>query len=118
MSTEDDMKNNDNEYRSEFQLILHAGNARSIAVEAIEKAKAGKFADASRLTEEANKELLKAHEIEKNLVVDELNGIKYEFGILMMHAQDHLNAAQIIIDQASDFITIYKRLYEIERRLK
>ena len=106
------MEKKENEYRAEFQLILYAGNARSDAINAID------FENAQKLILKANEELIKAHEIEKNLVIDELNGVKYNFGILMMHAQDHLNAAQIIIDQANDYINIYGRLKKIERRLE
>ena len=112
------MEKNENECRAEFQLILYAGNARSDAINAIDKAKNGDFENAQKLILKANEELIKAHEIEKNLVIDELNGVKYNFGILMMHAQDHLNAAQIIIDQANDYINIYGRLKKIERRLE
>lgn len=111
------MNNNDN-YQKEFELILHAGNAKSKALMAIASARKHKFDEAKTYLEEANNDFHFAHLIEKELIVSESQGEKLNFGILMVHAQDHLNSAMIILDQVDEFINIYSRLNEIEKKLK
>ena len=64
-----------------INLIVNSGSARSSAIEAIQYAKAG--------------DLEKADE---------------SLNLLMVHAQDHLMTALVVIDLAQEFIDVYKKI--------
>ena len=57
-----------------FQLILHSGNARSCAMEAIALQKQGKSSDAQDKLKEAEHEFVTAHKIQTALIQQEVNG--------------------------------------------
>lgn len=106
----------DKAYQDEFELILYAGNAKSKAMMALMAAKENAFQKALLLIEDANHELLMAHEVEKRLVVKEANGEKKEIGILMIHAQDHLLGATLTIEQVTEWIHIYEEIELLKKR--
>jgi PTS system cellobiose-specific IIA component len=79
---------------------------------ALRAAKKGNFEEATKYIEEANKEMLKAHEIQTNLIVKEAGGEKIEVGLIMVHSQDHLMNAILFKDLAQEFIDLYKKIEE------
>lgn len=91
-----------------FQIILFAGNGRSSAMEAIQEAKEGNFAEADRLIIEAKNELAKAHHYQTKLLQDEANGTKNELNIILIHSQDHLMTALTVKDLAIEIIELYQ----------
>jgi cellobiose PTS system EIIA component len=93
-----------------FQLILHGGNGRSFAMEAISAAKQGDFASAREKLSKANEEIACAHKIQTEIIQKETNGIKTEISLLMIHAQDHLMNALTIRDLAAEFVDLYETL--------
>lgn len=93
-----------------FNLILHAGNSKSFSMEGLQKAREGDFTEANKLIEQAEVELNIAHDLQTTLLVDMSKGSKVEVDVLLVHAQDHLNGAQIIIELAKELIFIYKTL--------
>lgn len=97
-----------------FQLILYAGNAKSQAMEAIECARDGKIDEAVEMVKVANQEMVNAHHIQTDLLTREAKGEKQEVGILMVHAQDHLNGAIMAIDFAEEFIHLYRMVYGLK----
>lgn len=76
-----------------FDIILHAGNARGLAYEALGAAEAYDFAKAESLMQQANEELALAHRTQTDLIQAELNGHGPEKSLLLIHAQDHLMTA-------------------------
>ena len=93
-----------------FQLIMHSGDARSSAMEAIQSAKAGNIEKARILLEKANEKLALAHNGQTTLIQDEASGQKAEFSLLLVHAQDHLMTTITLKDLASEIVDIYERL--------
>lgn len=91
-----------------MNLIVHAGSARSLAMEAIQKAKEKKFDEAYELLENCNNEFLEAHEVQKQMIKDEINGEKTPISLLMVHAQDHLMNALTVKDLAEEIIYLHK----------
>ena len=57
-----------------FALILHGGNARSAALEAIAFARQGDFENASEKMELASEEISSAHRIQTDLIQEEARG--------------------------------------------
>ncbi|MEH7415014.1 PTS lactose/cellobiose transporter subunit IIA [Neobacillus drentensis] len=93
-----------------FQIILHSGNGRSAAMEAIHAAKKGDFEYAREKIEEAEKALNECHLIQTSLIQAEIRGEKAESSLLMIHAQDHLMNAMTVKDLAEEMVEIYQRI--------
>jgi len=91
-----------------FQIILHAGNGRSSAMEAIQEAKTGNFEDADKKLEEASDELNKAHGFQTELIHSEAGGEGVHINVLLVHSQDHLMNAMTVRDLATEIIDIYR----------
>lgn len=69
-----------------FHIILYAGNARSYAMEAIQLSKEGKFAEAREKIEIAEKEFVKAHKSQTELLQEEASGKSHQLPIILVHA--------------------------------
>ncbi len=93
-----------------FEMILHGGNGKSHAMEAIELAKEGKFEEAEAKLKEADEALNQAHHLQTSLITDEVNGNPSTVSLLMVHAQDHLMTAMTMKDLAKQFVDLYKLL--------
>ncbi|MGM0164668.1 PTS lactose/cellobiose transporter subunit IIA [Enterococcus sp. DIV1059_2] len=101
-------------YEVSFTLILHAGNAKSAAMMAIEAAREGTFEEARRLLEEAKNELQQAHQCQTDLVQAEARGEKTELSIILIHAQDHLAMAMTATEQAAEWLYLYQKISELQ----
>ncbi|MFD2627821.1 PTS lactose/cellobiose transporter subunit IIA [Oceanobacillus kapialis] len=95
-----------------FHIILHGGNARSCAMEAMRFAKDADFTSASEKIKEAKKELGKAHRFQTDLIQGEAKGERKEVNVLLVHAQDHFMNAMTITDLANEMIEVHRRLVE------
>ncbi|MFE8700250.1 PTS lactose/cellobiose transporter subunit IIA [Cytobacillus sp. FJAT-54145] len=93
-----------------FQIILHGGNGKSSAMEAIMAAKQGDFEGARAKIQEAAEALNEAHKFQTNLIQGEVRGEKTEVSLLMVHAQDHLMNAITIKDLANEFVDLYETI--------
>jgi cellobiose PTS system EIIA component len=91
-----------------FQIILHGGNGKSSAMEAIHAAKKGDFKLASDKLKEASDALNEAHHIQTSLIQGEIRGEKTEVSLLMIHAQDHLMNAITMKDMAAEMVDLYQ----------
>jgi cellobiose PTS system EIIA component len=93
-----------------FQIILHGGNGKSCAMEAIAAAKVGNIEEAREKLIEAGEALNEAHHIQTSLIQGEVRGEKTELSLLMIHAQDHLMNAMTMKDLASEFVDLYETI--------
>lgn len=100
----------DNQEQIIFQIILHGGNGKSAAMEAIAAAKQGDFAEARLKLKESADALNDAHHIQTSLIQGEVKGEKVEISLLMVHAQDHLMNAITIKDLATEFVDLYESM--------
>lgn len=92
-----------------MKLVVSSGNARSTAIEALRAARDGNFEHADKLMNEADQMILQTHEIQTEMIQNELNGKKVEVGLLMVHAQDHLMNAMTVMDLIKEMIDILKK---------
>ncbi|WP_077612452.1 PTS lactose/cellobiose transporter subunit IIA [Clostridium sp. Marseille-P2415] len=92
-----------------MKLVVNSGNARSTAIEALRAAREGNFEHADELMNEADQMILQSHEIQTEMIQNELNGKKVEVGLLMVHAQDHLMNAMTVMDLSKEMIEILKK---------
>lgn len=93
-----------------FQMILHAGNARSSAMQAIEQSHSGDFDASQRSLDEAVEELNIAHDSQTMLITRFAGGDQIGSNILLNHAQDHLTMATLTIDFAKEIVLLRKEL--------
>lgn len=91
-----------------FNLILHAGNSKSSAMEAIECARDGRLQDAYFKLGDAQHELTIAHRLQNKVFQTELHGTQVITDLLTVHAQDHLTAAMITLDLSEEFVRLYQ----------
>ena len=87
-----------------FTIIAHAGEAKSLAFEALSKAKQGCFNKADDLIEQSQKEVNLAHKGQMDLLVAEANGEKTDISVLLIHSQDHLMTCMLAIDLIKEMI--------------
>lgn len=95
-----------------MELVVEGGNARSLAMEAIQEAKKGNFARAEELLEECERALNAAHNTQTDMIQSEIRGEHLPVMLLMVHAQDHLMDAMVVRDMAVEFVELYRKLAE------
>ena len=91
-----------------FQLVAAAGEARSLAFEALEKAKAGDFDAATKLMKQSKDAGIKAH-IQTQLLSTEAAGEHLSVDVLLVHAQDHLMCSMLAQELVQELICLYER---------
>lgn len=92
-----------------FTIILHAGEARSHALEALKAAREQKFSEAEASLALAKKQLIAAHQIQTELLQAEARGEKKEVNLLLIHAQDHLMTAILAKDLIEEMVLMFKK---------
>ncbi|MCF2625995.1 PTS lactose/cellobiose transporter subunit IIA [Fusobacterium perfoetens] len=93
-----------------MELVGNAGEARSLAFEALAQAKNKNFEKAKELLEESKQASLKAHHIQTDLICQEADGNKVEIGLLMVHAQDHLMTSILARELITEIISLYEKI--------
>ena len=93
-----------------MNLVVNSGEARSIAMEAIELARQGQFEEATAKIAQARETINAAHNFQTELVQKEINNDPVPISLLMCHGQDHLMTAMVVIDLAEKFIEVYQKM--------
>lgn len=101
-------------YMSSFQMIAEAGDAKSDAMRAIKAAREGNFEEAGKLLESAKEKNGRAHDLQFDMVQQEVSGTPVDVNIILVHAQDHMTMALVMCDMAEEMIELYKKLKEKE----
>lgn len=92
-------------------VIASAGSAKSFAFQAMEEAEEGDFDAAESSLEEARKALVEGHQAHTDILhLDVTEGV--EVTLLIVHASNHLSAAELSIDFAERFVRLYQRTGE------
>lgn len=89
-------------------LILNAGNAKSLAIEAYREARNGNYEKADELLEQAEKAMNEAHRFQTTMMQDELNGHSTPMTMLVVHAQDHTMTAMSVLDLVKEMVITFK----------
>ena len=93
-----------------MNLVVNSGEARSIAMEAIELARQGQFEEATAKIAQARETINAAHNFQTELVQKEINNDPVPMSLLMCHGQDHLMTAMVVIDLAEKFMEVYQKM--------
>lgn len=94
-----------------MQLITNAGEARSLAMQAIRTARLGNFNEADHQIDECIEKMLQAHKFQTELIFSETSGNPIPVTLLMIHAQDHVMNAMTVKDMAVEMIEMMRNSY-------
>ncbi|MGM9886621.1 MULTISPECIES: PTS lactose/cellobiose transporter subunit IIA [unclassified Lactococcus] len=97
-------------------IIMHGGNAKGLAFQAIQQAKAGDFEEAEKSLQEANMELKEAHDTQTDMLTRVAQGEQIDINLYMVHAQDHLMNAITFKDLAVEVVGQEKRIQALENK--
>lgn len=91
-----------------FQIIASAGEARSLAFEALALARDGKYDEAKARLEAADKAQLTAHNLQTELLQKEASGDHTPVDVFLVHAQDHLMCAMLAVELIKEMVYLYE----------
>ncbi len=104
------------EDEQKFEIVLHAGNAESAALMAMEAARERRFEEADALRAESATELSEAHRLHTSVLQLAARGASIEMDVLLVHAQDHLSMATVLNEVSNEIIALNKRVATLEDR--
>lgn len=93
-----------------FGIIGFAGDAKSLAFEAINEAKNGNIEAAREKLKESKEVMVKAHKFQTELIQNEAQGNKTDMSVILVHSQDHLMTSMTFQQLAGEIVDLYERL--------
>lgn len=93
-----------------FEIILHSGSSRTMIHEAFKMMRNNKFTNAADKLDEANEEVLLAHQTQTALLKQYSSGETVNMDIIMVHAQDHLMTTITLREVALEMLHLYEKL--------
>lgn len=99
-----------------FGIISAVGMAKSSYVEAMRAAAKGDYELSEQKMKEGDEFYAKGHEIHMDLISKEAGGEKTEVGIILIHSEDQMMAAETIRLMAEENIKMSRRIQELENR--
>lgn len=91
-----------------FGIVASAGEARSLAFEALKAAKAHDFDRAEELLEQSEKASLGAHKQQTELLSREASGDHTPVDVLLVHAQDHLMTSMLAQELIRELVYLHR----------
>ncbi|WP_260442799.1 PTS lactose/cellobiose transporter subunit IIA [Listeria booriae] len=95
-----------------MQIILHAGDARVKADEALEFAKNADFNSAYASLADSKADIIQAHQSQTKVIQDETRGVTHEPNLLFTHAQDTLMTIASEIRFARRLVELYELILQ------
>lgn len=92
-------------------LLIHAGQARSDAMEAIAAARQKEWSLSEQLMKCAEEACRQAHKIQTALIGQDEGCGKISMNLILVHAQDHLMTAMLCQDLAKEIIKLRQELF-------
>ncbi|MCL9670525.1 PTS N,N'-diacetylchitobiose transporter subunit IIA [Citrobacter sp. MNAZ 1397] len=91
-------------------LIINAGQARSLAYNALKQAKLGDFETAKTLMEQSHVALHEAHRVQTQLIESDEGQGKIKVSLVLVHAQDHLMTAMLARELITELIELHEKM--------
>ena len=92
-----------------MEIIVNAGQSRSLCFEALHAARTGNIDEARLLLNEADGYARRAHQMQTQLIGQDAGEARQPMTLIMVHAQDHLMTAMLLKDLTQHFINLYKK---------
>ena len=93
-----------------MQMILHAGDARNRVMQALEHIGDNAYEQAQKELIEAKEELRQAHVHQTAVVQSEAAGKRYQYSLLLSHAQDTVMTIFSEYNLANKMLSLYQKL--------
>lgn len=96
-----------------MELIIHAGEARSCAMQALREARSRHWQQADALLNDARQAAREAHHIQTQLIGADEGCGKVPVNLIMVHAQDHLMNAMLCRDLVEELICLHRQIQQL-----
>jgi PTS system cellobiose-specific IIA component len=96
--------------QASFQIIVHAGNAKTEAYTALRCAREGDFEGSAEHMKKSEEEMIEGHKMQMQLLSQEAGGDEVPISMLLMHAQDTLMTSMSECNLIEEMIELYRRI--------
>jgi len=92
-----------------MEIIVNAGQSRSLCFEALRAAREGDFTEARNRLNEADGFAKLAHRMQTRLIEQDAGEARQPMTLIMVHAQDHLMNSLLARELTEEIIHLYQR---------
>ncbi|WP_198666265.1 PTS lactose/cellobiose transporter subunit IIA [Enterobacter hormaechei] len=92
-----------------MEIIVNAGQSRSLCFEALHAARQGNLDEAKSLLREADGYACQAHKMQTKLIEQDAGEARQPMTLIMVHAQDHLMNSLLARELSEEIIHLYQR---------
>ena len=92
-----------------MEIIVNAGQSRSLCFEALHAARQGNLDEAKRLLRAADGYARQAHKMQTKLIEQDAGEARQPMTLIMVHAQDHLMNSLLARELSEEIIHLYQR---------
>ena len=92
-----------------MEIIVNAGQSRSLCFEALHAARQGNIDEAKSLLREAEGYARQAHKMQTKLIEQDAGEGRQLMTLIMVHAQDHLMNSLLARELSEEIIHLYQR---------
>ncbi|MCM7550240.1 PTS lactose/cellobiose transporter subunit IIA [Enterobacter hormaechei] len=92
-----------------MEIIVNAGQSRSLCFEARHAARQGNLDEAKSLLREADGYARQAHKMQTKLIEQDAGEARQPMTLIMVHAQDHLMNSLLARELSEEIIHLYQR---------
>lgn len=98
-----------------MELIIHAGDARSASMQALQAARRHSWDEAEAALQEATKAVRQAHRIQTGLIGADEGCGKIPVNLILVHAQDHLMNAMLCRELVEEMIYLHREVQTLTK---
>ena len=99
-----------------FNIISNVGTAKSMGIQALIKGRGGNVEEAEKLLEDASVFMREGPKSHAQLIQEEAKGNRQELSLILMHAEDQLMAAEIILSLAKEILYMQKEINDLKKK--
>lgn len=92
-----------------MEIIVNAGQSRSLCFEALHAARQGNLDEAKSLLREADGYARQAHKMQTKLIEQDAGEARQPMTLIMVHAQDNLMNSLLARELSEEIIHLYQR---------
>ena len=92
-----------------MEIIVNAGQSRSLCFEALHAARQGNLDEAKSLLREADGYARQAHKMQTKMIEQDAGEARQPMTLIMVHAQDHLMNSLLARELSEEIIHLYQR---------
>lgn len=98
-----------------MDIICNAGEARSLAILAVEEAKKGNIEEARKMLVQSKEVMNNAHNAQTKLITQEMSGDPVNINVLLIHSQDHLMTTIAYHQMAENTIDLWEVVHNLNK---